>query len=121
MNGMLLLTINAKDNTLIVSKETLEALGCPEYVQLHMNEKNRTLALAACAMEDRQALIVNADHYMMYEIGAHNLIRRIRRLSGWEDEKSRVAFGIHVPEHNAVVFSLSAMQPAVLAPEERPP
>lgn len=121
MNGMLLLAINAKDNTLIVSKETLEALGCPEYVQLHMNEKNRTLALAACTMEDRQALVVNTGHYMMYEIGAFSLIRRIRRLSGWEDEKSRVAFGVHLPEHNAVVFSLSSLQPAVLSASETPP
>lgn len=121
MSDALVLTINTKENTLIVSKETLEALGHPEYVRLHIDEDKKTLLLASCTTEDRQALVVNTEHYMMYEITARNLIRRIRRLTGWEDEAPHVAFGIHLPEHNAVVFSLEAMLPAVLTHEKQPP
>lgn len=115
------LTINSKENTLIVSKETLEALGHPEYVQLHIDEDKKSLLLAACTTEDKQALVVNTEHYMMYEITARNLIRRIRRLTGWEDEGPRVAFGVHLPEHNAVAFSLDTILPAVLTHEEQSP
>lgn len=45
MSDALVLTINTKENTLIVSKETLEALGHPEYVQLHIDEDKKHFCL----------------------------------------------------------------------------
>ena len=79
------------------------------------------LLLQACTVDDREAVVIPPDIMMQFEMSGHALLKRIRRLTGWNDDKPRVIYGNFIPSHNAIVFDLHTAQLAKLQiPLDRP-
>ena len=50
------------------------------------------------------------------EMPDRSLIRRIQRITEWQDDNPRVLYGVFIPQHNAIYFSLDTAQYAILQP-----
>ena len=86
-----------------------------------INEERQMLLLQACTVDDREAVVIPPDTLMQFEMSGHSLLKRIRRLTGWTDDKPRVIYGNFIPSHNAIVFDLHMAQLAKLQmPLDRP-
>lgn len=109
----LTLTLCLEEDSILLNQAVLEALCAPRQVQMLINEERRMLLVQACAMEDREAIVVPATRASQFEMSGHALLKRIRRLTGWMDERPRVVYGTHIASHHAVVFDLSSAQPAL--------
>ncbi len=112
MTEPLMLTLCLEENSILVSRAVLEALGRPKQVQMLINDERRSLLLQPCTVDDREAVVVQPDNGMQFEMSGHSLIRRIRRLTGWTDLQPRIICGNYIPSHHAVVFDLRAAIPA---------
>ena len=44
------------------------------------------------------------------------LLKRLRRLAGWPDNRPRQIIGIPIPTHNAIAFNLQTAIPVQLKP-----
>ena len=108
----LMLTLCLQEDSILLNNAILEALGRPRQVQMLINEERKTLLLLSCTVDDREAVVIPAVPMQQFEMSGHALLRRIRRLTGWADEKPRVIYGNFIPSHNAIVFELSAAMPA---------
>lgn len=110
----LILTLCLEEDSILVSKAILEALEHPRQVQMLINEDRKMLLLQACTVDDREAVVIPPVPMQQFEMSGHSLLRRIRRLTGWTDERPRVIYGNYIPSHNAIVFDLRSAQPAQL-------
>ena len=110
MNTPILLTLNLRDDTIILDEGVLNALDHPQQVQLLLNKEERMLLLRACTIEDQQALVVPDGDLSMCEISGRSLLRKIRKIVGWDDNQIRVCNGEYLPAHQAVRFNLAEAQ-----------
>ena len=110
----LTLTLCLAEDSILLSEAILEALGHPRQVQMLINEERQMLLLQACTVDDREAIVIPAVTKSEFEMSGHSLLKRIRRLTGWTDEKPRTVFGTYIASHNAIVFDLMTAQPADL-------
>lgn len=110
----LMLTLCLEENSILVSKAILEVLEHPRQVQMLINEERQMLLLQACTVDDREAFVIPPDTVMQFEMSGHSLLKRIRRLTGWTDDKPRVVYGNFFPSHHAIVFDLHTAQLAKL-------
>ncbi len=110
----LMLTLCLEEDSILVSKAILETLEHPKQVQMLINEERKMLLLQACTVDDREAVVIPPDVMMQFEMSGHALLRRIRRLTGWSDNRPRVIYGNYIPGHHAIVFDLQTAQPAKL-------
>lgn len=102
----LLLTLNFHDNTMMLNDGILEALGRPRQVQILLNEEMKRLLMRPCEVNSEQAVVIPSGHIMQVEIGGKILLRRIRRIAGWESEQPRICVGTFIPDYQAVCFEL---------------
>ena len=117
----LMLTLCLEEDSILVSRAILETLQHPKQVQMLINEERQMLLLQACTVDDREAVVIPPDIMMQFEMSGHALLKRIRRLTGWNDDKPRVIYGNFIPSHNAIVFDLHTAQLAKLQiPLDRP-
>ncbi len=117
----LMLTLCLEEDSILVSRAILETLQHPKQVQMLINEERQMLLLQACTVDDREAVVIPPDTLMQFEMSGHSLLKRIRRLTGWTDDKPRVIYGNFIPSHNAIVFDLHMAQLAKLQmPLDRP-
>ncbi len=117
----LMLTLCLEEDSILVSRAILETLQHPKQVQMLINEERQMLLLQACTVDDREAVVIPPDIMMQFEMSGHALLKRIRRLTGWNDDRPRVIYGNFIPSHNAIVFDLHTAQLAKLQiPLDRP-
>ena len=109
-----MLTLCLEEDSILVSKAILETLEHPKQVQMLINEERQMLLLQACTVDDREAVVIPPEVRIQFEMSGHALLRRIRRLTGWSDNRPRVIYGNFIPTHHAIVFDLRAAQPATL-------
>lgn len=64
------------------------------------------LLLRACTIEDKQAVVIPSDRVEQFEISGRSLLRKIRRLVGWNDDCPRLCYGEYLPAHQAIRFNL---------------
>ena len=118
MQNALMLTLCLEEDSILVSKSILDVLSSPRQIQILINEEQQSLLLQPCEMYDREARVVQAPpmggnpYYNVgdFEVSGHLLLKRIRKLTGWLDDRPRVVFGTYVPKHNIIVFDLKQAQ-----------
>ena len=101
------LTLNLQEDSIFLSQSVLEALDWPRQVQLLINNEERMLLLRSCTIEDSQALVMPEEPSLQIEISGRSLLRKIRRLVGWDDDRPRVCRGEYLPAHQASRFDLT--------------
>ncbi len=97
----------------------MEALDYPRQVQILINGKEKKLAMRACSVDAQQAVVVPDEFAERIEISGRSLLRRIRKLVGWEDDRPRVCYGEYLPAHQAITFSLIDAEPIDLQQDEQ--
>ena len=76
------------------------------------------LVLQPCGVYDREARVVQEPpmagnpYYSAgdFEVSGHTLLKRIRSLTGWTDDRPRVIYGQYIKSHNVMVFDLKTAQ-----------
>ena len=116
MNDSLILTLCLQENTLLISNAVIEQLGSPSLIQIRMNEADKSLLITPCEYGIRGAVVVPDNHQYQLEMPGRSLIRRIQRITEWQDDNPRVLYGVFIPQHNAIYFSLDTAQYAILQP-----
>ena len=116
MNDSLILTLCLQENTLLISNAVIEQLGSPSLIQIRMNEADKSLLITPCEYGIRGAVVVPDNHMYQLEMPDRSLIRRIQRITEWQDDNPRVLYGVFIPQHNAIYFSLDIAQYAILQP-----
>lgn len=103
----LLLTLNFHESSMMLNEGILEALGRPRQVQILLNEDMKRLLMRPCEVNSEQAVVIPAGHVMQVEIGGRSLLRKIRRISGWDTEQPRICLGTLIPDYQAICFDLA--------------
>ena len=115
----LLLTLNFHDNTMMLNEGILEALGRPRQAQILLNEEMKRLLIRPCEVNSEQAVVIPSGHILQVEIGGRVLLRRIRRIAGWETERPRICVGTFIPDYQAVCFELDEAIAVDVKPPDR--
>lgn len=110
----LMLTLCLEQNSILISKATLDALEQPKQIQMLINEERKTLLLQSCTTEGREAVVIPPLAMNQFEMSGHALLKRIRRLTGWADNRPRVIYGNYMPFHKVIVFQLNEAKLAEL-------
>jgi len=116
MNESLILTLCLQENTLLISNAIIEQLGSPALIQIRINESDKSLLVNPCEYGVRGAVVVPENRMYQMEMPDRSLIRRIRRITEWPDDNPRVLYGVFIPSHNAIYFSMDTAQYAILQP-----
>ena len=111
MNTPILLTLNLLEDSILLNEGVLDALDWPRQVQIMINKDEKMLLLRACTIDDQQAVVVPEERTVQFEISGRSLLRKIRHLVGWEDDRPRLCDGEYLPAHQAIRFSLADAQP----------
>lgn len=106
----LTLTLCLEEDSILLGEAVLDALGHPRQVQLLINEEQKMLLLQACTVDDREAIVIPPLTLDNFEMSGHALLKRVRRLTGWNDNCPRVVYGSFIPAHCAIVFDLRTAQ-----------
>jgi hypothetical protein len=117
-SSQLLLTMNFHDDAMMLNEGILEALGRPRQVQIMLNEEAKRLLLRPCEVDSKQAVVIPAEHVLQVEIGARQLLRKIRKIAGWDTEQPRICVGERIEDYQAVFFDLArsiAVSPGLAA------
>ena len=110
----LVLTLCLEEDSILLNQAVIDALHHPRQVQMLINEEKQMLLVQACTVEDREAIVIPALRLPQFEMSGHSLLRRIRRLVKWMDERPWVVYGTYIASHNAIVFDLNSARPAML-------
>ena len=116
-DARLMLTLCLAEDSILLDEGVLDALGHPKQVQMLINEEQQKLLLQACTVDDREAIVIPPMTLEHFEMSGQALLRRIRRLTGWTDDRPRVVYGSYLPSHCAIVFDLHT---ARLSPVQLP-
>ena len=106
-NSQLLLTMNFHDETIMLNEGIIDALGHPKQVQILLNDESKRLLLRPCEVDSSQASVIPSEAILQVELGGRQLLRKIRRLAGWETEQPRICVGEAIQEYQAVFFDLT--------------
>ena len=117
----LMLTLCLEEDSILVSKAIMAALGQPKQIQMLINDDQKKLLIQACSTDDREAVVIPHGTVVQFEMSGHSLLKRIRRLTGWMDNNPRVVCGIYVSQHDVIVFDLMSAQLARLQTPLTPP
>ena len=113
---MLVMTLCPEEESILLNKTVLDQLGQPRQVQLLINEEQEMLLLKSCSVEDREAVVIPPLPPEQFEVSGPSLLKRLRRLAGWSDNRPRQIIGIPIPTHNAIAFDLQTAIPVQLKP-----
>ncbi len=98
------LPIIVDKDSLMFGPEVAEALGHPPHIQIKVNEKQKSILLQPCDINDSEVIVVPPK--LPFAVRGQSLMKTIRRLTGWTDKKPRVLYGYEVKGINAIVFNL---------------
>jgi len=115
-NNTLVMTLCPEEKSILLNKTVLDQLGQPRQVQLLINEEQGMLLLKACSVEDREAVVIPPLPPEQFEVSGPSLLKRLRRLTGWPDNRPRQITGFPIPSHNAIAFDLRNAVPVQLKP-----
>ena len=107
MNTPMILTLNLLEDSILLNEGVLSALDWPRQIQILINRDEKMLLLRACGIDDRQAVVMPQEHILQFEISGRTLLRRIRRMVGWDDDAPRLCCGEYLPAFQAVRFNLA--------------
>lgn len=110
MNRDILITLNLMEDSILLNKGVLDALEWPKQIQLMINRDEKMLLLRACTIDDLQAVVMPDERLAQFEISGRSLLKKIRRLVGWNDDLPRICYGEYLPAHQAVRFPLTEAQ-----------
>ena len=102
----LLLTMDFQDESMMLNEGILDALGRPKQVQIMLNREAKRLLLMPCEVDSTQAVVMPSGHVLQAELGGRSLLKKIRKIAGWQAARARICIGEPVPEYNAVYFEL---------------
>ena len=111
MNVPIIMTLNLLDDSILLNEGVLTALDRPRQVQILINSEEKKLVLRACTIDDQQAVVVPEEHEPQFEISGRSLLKKIRRMVGWEDNRPRLCYGKYLPANQAILFDLAAAEP----------
>ena len=112
----LMLTLCQAEEIILVSGGMLACLGYPRQIQILINEDLASLIVQPCSEGARESILIPEEPMVQFEMPGRSLIRRIRRVTGWQDDCPRVLYGVHLPQPNAIIFDLTLAQVGVLQP-----
>ena len=102
----LLLTMDFSGEAMMLNDGILDALGRPDQVQIRLNREQKRLLIRPCGMDSSQAVVMPQGDAPQAEIGGRSLLRNIKKLAGWKEDRGRICIGEAVPEYSAVCFDL---------------
>ena len=111
MNTPILLTLNLREDSILLNEGVLDALDWPRQVQIMINKDEKMLLLRACTIDDQQAVVVPEERTVQFEISGRSLLRKIRQMVGWDDDCPRLCYGEYLPAHQAIRFNLMEAEP----------
>ena len=111
MNTPIILTLNLTEDSILLNESVLEALDWPRHVQIMINKEKKKLLLRACTVDDLQAVVLPEERTLCCEISGRSLLRKIKQMVGWEDNRPRVCSGEYLPTHQAIRFNLTEAEP----------
>lgn len=110
MSPQIILTLNLMEDSILLNEGVLDALDWPRQVQILINKEKKMLLLRACTIDDRQAVVVPEERAVQFEISGRSLLRKIKPMVGWEDDRPRMCYGEYLPTHQAILFDLKGAQ-----------
>ena len=116
-----ILTLNFRDETMMLNEEILNALGRPRQVQIMINNEAKLLVMCPCDLDSKEAVVMPTASVQRVEIGGRSILRKIRKLAGWKTELPRILFGEEIPDHRAVCFDLEYAVPVEISPASSDP
>ncbi len=116
MKDRLSLTLSLKEDSIFVGQEVIEILGNPRQIQMMMNEEQKKLLIQACTVEDQQAVVVPPQPMLFFEMSGKSLLKTIRKLTAWPDDRPRILYGQKVPGLDVIVFDLMTAEIAEMDP-----
>ena len=116
----LTLTLCFQDDLVLLNASIIEILEHPKQVQILINDEEKMLALRVCSVEDPQAIVLPKGMTQEVEIGGRVLLKKIKKLTGWSDDQTRVLYGDYMPSHQAVRFRLMEAEPLQTETSENP-
>ena len=108
--GRLSLMLDLKEDSLYMGRDVLELLGSPRQIQMMLNKEQKKLLLQACTIDDREAVVVPPQPSLFFQMSGKSLLKKIRKLTGWNDDRPRILYGEKVPGHAAVIFDLKTAE-----------
>ena len=114
INKMLLLTLCPEYETLLISKEVLDALENPGHIQLLINLERKKLLLQSCEMTERDVVVVPEDTADSFTMSCPMFLKKLWQKMGWCDNCSRVLCGNKMKNRPAILFDLNEAHPAEL-------
>ena len=111
-NEELAIVLDLKEDSIYVGQEVLEALGAPRQIQMMINPQQKRILIQACTVEDRDAIVVPPQPMLFFEMSGQSLLKRIKKLTAWSDDQSRILYGERVPGYTAIVFELMTAEAA---------
>lgn len=107
-NEPMLITLCPENESLLISKEVLEALENPKHIQLLVNNEQRRLLLQACDITARYAIVIPENNTDSFSMSAHVFLKNIKKLMDWDDDYARIICGAVtvLSGHRAVLFKL---------------
>ena len=82
-NGILLLTLCMKNETVLISHEVLETLENPKHIQVLVNYEKKKLLLQSCEMTDKHAIVVPDDTMDSFLMSGPVLLKSLYRAMEW--------------------------------------
>ena len=102
----LLLTMDFHDESMMLNEGILDALGRPKQVQIMLNKDSKRLLLRPCEVDSTEAVVMPSGPVLQAEVGGRSLLKKIRKIAGWQAERARICIGEAIPAYNAVCFEL---------------
>lgn len=108
---LLMLTLCLQDDSILLNSSIIEALEHPRQVQILINDEEKNAG--APSVYDRRSAdrVLSSETVMQVEIAGRMLLRKVKKLTGWQDDQTRVLFGEYLPSHQAVRFNLMDARP----------
>lgn len=112
----MVMTLCMEEGSILLNKSILYHLGQPKQVQLLINVDQHMLLLKACTIEDREAVVIPPVPMEQFEVSGPYLLKKICKMTGWDDIRPRQIVGRFIPEYTAITFDLNSAVPVKLAP-----
>ena len=112
---MLLLTLCPESETLLISKEVLEALDNPRHIQVMVNYERKKLLLQSCDMTARDVIVVPEDREDNFLMSGPMFLKKLWQKMDWCGASSRVLCGNKMKNRMAILFDLTEAHPAEIS------
>jgi len=107
--------IDLKKGRMRIYKRTIYAIGCPKYILLLINPKDRTIVILRSERDDQRAYRLPQARFndkQCFEIHSKALIQNLRSLcADWIDDYSYRIFGEVVKNEGVAQFCISEAMP----------